>query len=164
MRHYSKKLILFIAIIFLLSIIFTWYLTPLNKNISTSLCSMDGHQINVTFNLSWHRHIVRPTELWGRITIDDTVYYSIHETNTLINNGNLRDNFIRKLKNETPIQWFIIPSDNTFDMHKNNIQVVQLDRDFNRIYMMVVRDGILTTYYGPAENEKEANIISSRLN
>jgi hypothetical protein len=163
MKRYNKKIILFTAIILILSM-FTWYLTPTKKNISTSLCSMDGDQINVTFNINWHRHITRPTELWGTITIDEIVYYSIHETNTIINDGKFLDKLIKKLRNETLIQWFVISTNNAFDIHNNNIQIIQIDRDFNTVYITVVRDGILTAYYGPAETAKEANVISSRLN
>ena len=61
MKRYNKKIILLFAIIFIL-IMFTWYLTPVKKNITTSLCSMDGEQINAAINISWHRHIARPTE------------------------------------------------------------------------------------------------------
>lgn len=165
MKRYNKKIILLIIIFILLILsMLIWYLTPVKKNISRSLCSMDGDQINVTFNISWHKHIARPTELWGTITIDEIVYDSIHDTNFEIKNGNFLDNLIRKLRNETPIQWFGIPTNNAFDIHNNHIQIIQLNRDFNIIYMMVTRDGISTTYYGPAETVKEANIISSRLN
>lgn len=162
MKRYNKMIILLIIILILS--IFTWYLTPVKKNISTSLCSINGDQINVIFNISWHRHIARPTELRGTITIDEIVYYSIHETNTIINDGKFLDKLIKKLRNETLIQWFVISTNNAFDIHNNNIRVIQIDKDFNTVYMTVVRDGILTAYYGPAETAKEANVISSRLN
>ncbi|NLO09875.1 MAG: hypothetical protein GX129_08440 [Clostridiales bacterium] len=62
-----------------------------------------------------------------------------------------------------PIQWFGIPSNDAFDIHNNNVQINHIDRDFNTVYMIVSRDDISTTYYGPAETAKEANAISSRL-
>lgn len=161
MKRYKTRIILLIIILILG--MFRWYLIPIKKHISTSLYSMDGDQINATFDISWHRHIARPAELWGRIIIDEIVYVSIHETNIILNDGSIFENLIKKLRNESLIQWFFVSTNNSFDTHNNHIRVIQIDRDFNTVYMTVARDGILTAYYGPAETAKEANIISSRL-
>ena len=95
MKH-NKKFLVFIIIIIVIGL-FAWYLTPIKSNLATSLCSVDGDKITVTFDVSWHRYIIKPTELWGTITIDGIEYYSIHETNFEINNGSFIENLIKKI-------------------------------------------------------------------
>lgn len=159
----NKKIIRLWLLIIIILCIFTWYLVPVKKNITTSLCSIDGEQINVTFNVSWHRYIASPTELKGTITINESIYYSLNDTNFAIERGSLLDRLAKKIKNDNPTPWFIIPTNNVFDIHYNSVQLLHVSMNFDTICMLIVREGSSNTYYGPAETKTEASIISSRL-
>lgn len=163
MKQHNKTKIIFSIVIMIILGICTWYLTPVKKDISTSLCSTDGEQINVIFNVSWHRYIANPTELRGTITLNESIYYSLNETNFAIDYGNVIDRLIKKLKNEKQIPWFILSTNDVFDIHDDYIQLLQINKNFDAICMMVSIDGRVTTYYGPAETAEEANKILSRL-
>ncbi|HKM00254.1 MAG TPA: hypothetical protein VJZ06_10125, partial [Mobilitalea sp.] len=75
MRQLRKKTIVILFIAFVISIIIIWYRAPVERSISTSLCSVDGERIDVVFNLSWHKYIFSPTEIRGTIKLYNDTYY-----------------------------------------------------------------------------------------
>lgn len=165
MKKINKRIKWFIIIfvLILIPIFLAWYLAPIEQNISTSLSSLEGEQLDITFNVNWQRHTTRPTDLRGKITIDDRVYDSIHNTNHKVNYGNYFDRLMMKLRNESPVQWFITPTYETFFIEGDHIQIYTINRDFDSIHLAIQRDGEFTGYFGPAETAEEADIIAKSI-
>lgn len=152
-----RKIITAIMIIIAAAVLI-WYRVPVTRNISGTFYSLEGEQtgqqIHVEFNVKWQRYFFAPAELKGFITVEDTVYYSIYETDT-IEHGS----FIDKLKGNLPTPWFITsvydPQDNCVFLHLSG-------KSLDKICMSVMKDG-QTVYYGPAQNIEEAEEIRREL-
>lgn len=164
MRRLNKKVTVIIIIVFVISMII-WYRIPVKRSTSTTLCSLDGEQISVDFDLRWHKYIFKPTEIRGAIKLYNNTYYYINDTNQKMHfQVGIIENFIRKLNNNTNINMFIIPSNDPFNFHDNNIQLGYVDKNFETICIYVITDSNLKVYYGPAKTAEEAKLISLEIN
>ena len=116
MKQYKKVVVIVAILLALIAVV--WYHMPIEKQVSATLCSVDGELMEVELDVSWYRYLLAPTELKGTVTIDDVVYERIKV--------NDEDGFIEKIKkkieNKTTTPWFGIASANTaIDYHKNCI-------------------------------------------
>lgn len=156
MKERSEQIIKAVIIIIVAGLI--WYRIPVVKGKIATLYALEGEQagksIQVVFRVKWQRYFFAPAELKGFIIVDDTVYYSIYETDT-IEHGS----FLDKLKGNLQTPWFITsvndPQDNCVFLHLSG-------KSLDKICMSVMKDG-QTVYYGPAQNVEEAEKIRQEV-
>jgi len=75
----SKTIPIILCTILLVAAAIYYYL-PVKINKEISACSLDGDQIKLVLDVSWHRSLLKPTELRGKIGIDNNEYLSLLDT------------------------------------------------------------------------------------
>ena len=162
----KKKIAILILVFIILGIIAAkCYKIPISREISATLCSLDGERIDIVMDVRWHRFLFTPTELMGTIIVDDDIYND---------NVNTRSKTIsefayemeKKMKGITSRIWFSKqPIRELNDYVINCIylpEAVVLD-SFETIALQLVRDNVIKMFYGPAETAEEAAELKKML-
>lgn len=165
-KHKIKKIILTVILSFLTlaAVSLKYHLTPSRKYMQGTLCSLDGEQINVLFDVTWVPHLFKPTELEGTIYIDDKAFQDVKFS--------YGDGFIDHLRakfqsspsytfsSSTTWAWmdddwleFCLPRSS---QEAKNLELVCID-----LHLKNQRKTI--AYFGPAETAEEADIIFHTL-
>lgn len=154
------------VIILILSLLFIYIgITELmgsNVQKSMNLCSLDGNTIEAEFSIQWKRHLFRPMELKGTIVVDGLEYISLQDTNASLKSDTMIE-AIRKKRDGYIVKWFVLPTNEPMDIHKNRVWVAEADREFDTVVLLLTKDGKTITYYGPADTIDDAKLIEQSM-
>ena len=124
-----------------------------------TLCSLEGDVIEVKLDVAWYRYLLAPTELEGTIMIDDVLYKSFKT--------NESDSFFEKIKKKindtrkTPVFGNLVET--KYTLQYDIVFLEHIQKNFEKICMVVQNGESSTTYYGPATTREEAIKISNDL-
>ena len=160
----TKKILISILLILTVfaGIALKFYLTPDKRYITTTLCSLDGKQVNVVFEVTWRRHILAPATLEGMIAVDRSVYRG-----RVSDSRGFTEQISAKLRGDADIPHFVIwPQQSVEDAFEDYVWLPYAgsgsDTDkFKLICLFVAKDD--TMYYGPAKNAEEARAVMGQL-
>lgn len=169
MQKRSLKKI-FIAVMLFVAILIVcalgWYLRPIPKNVTVTLCSLEGECVEAVFDVTWQRHLLAPTELKGTIELDGMFYRSVN----IDSNRTFMENLEMKLRLNgvsSPLIFQVWPTNKLLtDSDRIDFPFTEIDseiRDFELIAICVTRDGSPTFYYGPAGTAEEAQAVFTKL-
>jgi hypothetical protein len=162
----SKTIPIILCTILLVAAAIYYYL-PVKINKEISACSLDGDQIKLVLDLSWHRSLLKPTELRGKIGIDNNEYLSLLDTDVKINKYSFWEGLKMKVKGERYIPpWFVVSDKDLMDMDK--ITLSPFDINFNlveiHVYVEKPYDSYeVPIYYGPANTAQEADKVMRQI-
>lgn len=161
MKHHKKLIVVVVAAALLGMLI--WYLQPIKRNLSMTLCSLDGEQIDVTFDVTWHRYLLAPTILEGTIQVNGETYYSVKNQNgRTVGELSFFEGLKKKIKDVREIPRFVRQEDGPMEWSSNCIRLSLLEKDFTQVDVVIIRDDEMTVYYGPAKTAEEAKEIAYR--
>lgn len=167
-QNKSKKIkkiiaaILFVAVILGICAI-KWYRTPIHKYVTTTLCSEDGRQIEVTFDVNWQRYLFAETELFGTITIGERIYKKRpvdvgfwEGLKNKFQKASCRYIFVNnQTANLSEWNWLYLEQANSND-NTMNFELVC-------ICLIDAEESRGTYYYGPAGTAEEAKEVSGKI-
>ncbi len=164
-RNTSLKLMLIAAV---LGLIFAfWYTRPVPQYTAAVLCSQEGEQVSVVIDITWYRHLFKPTDIRGTVTVDGKVYRSL---NTSSNQGFLED-LKEKFRSGSPSFLFTSSPDGT-RWNLSSVDWLRLEHsgmdlsqpDSKGICISVSLHGQRSgnMYFGPAKTAEEARAILAR--
>ena len=166
-NHKIKKIIItaILSLLTLAAVTLKSSLTPTHQYMQGTLCSLDGEQISVLFDVTWYPHLFKPTELRGTIYINDDAYKSI-----TVNYG---DSFIDQLKakfsgSRSCRFLFYASRGNLLDADSLDLYVPNSGfgtKNFELLHIDIYsrKQRKMTSYYGPAMTAKEAYIIFQKF-
>ena len=151
-----KKIFFLISIIVITLIL--WYHIPSNINRTIALCSLDGKCITVKFDVSWHKYILKPTELRGKFSVDNRIY----QTKSKDSSG-FFEKINLKINNQKYIPAFMRESDTDYIVNDLALLFVS-DLNLDKICLNIKdEDNHYINYYGPARTAKEAKLLSENI-
>lgn len=72
----SLRRIIFVLVLLILLIAFI-YLLPDKKSGELSVCSLEGEQADLVFDIIWYKSLIGPIRLEGKISLDGQEYESV---------------------------------------------------------------------------------------
>ncbi|MDE7326704.1 MAG: hypothetical protein K2N63_10565 [Lachnospiraceae bacterium] len=157
-------MVLFVAVL-LGTLAIRWYTAPIPQYTITTLCSKDGDRIRMVMDLTWHRHLLSPTDVEGSITINGIVYNYVPM--------NYADNFFDKIKRKLAgnfSSYFAVSSDSgLYWFQKDHIELLQTGKNpwsdnLSKIALVMNPQGghTGTFYFGPADTTDEVDRIIAK--
>ena len=128
------------AILLLAFIALIWYHIPVKTQKTVMACTADGETAEVTFDLSYERHILGEPRCKGNITVDGVIYEDMGGITGFTKEGS------------------------TFDtMHDNWVVISSLDNRYRVFCLRVIIGDETKTYYGEAQNAEEAGKVINKF-
>lgn len=164
-KQIRKNIFKFSAITTLLGIVaIYWYLLPIPQYTATTLCSLEGRQVQVVIDVIWQRSLFSPAKVSGTITVDGTTYNSVG--NVMYNDGSFLSELKAKFSSSPRSYMFSCggPWVEDQDILYLDYAGENLDKeDSPGISCWVIPHGQQGTYYyGPAKNLDEVNAIIAK--
>lgn len=72
-RH---RALLVSVLLLLIAVLAFWFYTPKTVRKTIPLCSETGERAELTLDVSWHRRLLQPNRLYGRVTLNGQPFYS----------------------------------------------------------------------------------------
>lgn len=64
------------VLLLLIAVLAFWFYTPKTVRKTIPLCSETGERAELTLDVSWHRRLLQPNRLYGRVTLNGQPFYS----------------------------------------------------------------------------------------
>lgn len=150
----------FLIFIIVLAVFTLWYHIPYSVNKTIKLSNLDGKSTTVKFDVSWHKFFFKPTELRGKIIINDHVYRTKSRDLT-----SLLEKLKLKISNKKYIPAFLRDSDPNSNYVATELAFLFVtDLNLDKVCLNIKdKDTNSIDYYGPAETIQEAKLLSENI-
>lgn len=161
--HMKKKQKIFtgISLLLLLAALLlgsglAYALRPLHYRQDIYACTLDGENVlELKLDVTWNRHLWKPNEMHGKISIDGVEYFSYIDLHP--------DLPIKGADGGT--QYFNIPADNIMEeLDNDKLIIMPIGNSLDYFWFCFVRSGESYTYFCPARSQTEAQIVADLLN
>lgn len=171
LRHKALPVCLLILLITVLAL---WFYAPKTIRKTVPLCSESGECTEITLDVTWHRRLLRPNRLYGRVTLNGQPFYSRY-------GYELVDGTLKKIPYElgffTGLRQKLSGASRSFEFStldesgafsertaESTVWLESLAGESFRFLRVCVRnaDGAPILFYGAATTAEEAARIASR--
>ena len=128
------------AILLLAFIALIWYHIPVKTQKTVMACTVDGETAEVTFDLSYERHLLGENRCKGTITVNGITYEDMGGATAFAKEGSTLDT-----------------------MHDNLLVVTSSDNRYRMFYLYVKTEETARIYYGEAQNAEEAGKVMNKF-
>lgn len=136
------------------------YCKPKAFDIEMTMYSLEGESVHVILDVSWHKYLLKPSELKGRVIVDEQVYVSIVDGRRSIEKGNFFERLHNKLTGYSYSRMFWKDVIDFKESVLNNVTIVQPKGKYDVFYVVICNKDKCTIYFGPAKSVEEAESIS----
>lgn len=144
----KRKKQITLGALFIILLGFFVFLHPVNYQKGVTVCSLEGENLYVEFDVTLYRYPWRFHEMSGQIKVGDKEYISVSD----LYKNNLTNSFM-----------FQVPQDYALNVEDTIILDLYKDR-FDCFVFFVVNSGEVKEYYGPADSKEEVEKILLKIN
>lgn len=163
-QQIKKNILKILALTAVLGIVaIFWYRQPIPQYTATTLCSLEGKQIQVVIDVTWQRFLFAPTKVKGTVTVDGIPY-----TSEVVEYGNGR--FFDKLKAKfsSKQRSYLFSRGSMWTHDHDMLYLEHTDGELGGKDSLGISCWILphgqhgNHYYGPAKNVDEVNALLAK--